>query len=95
MVAWLLYTASTSVRFSGMRTYAVQHFGMQEAGVMVKMRHPNVVSFFGLCALPPAILMGAWRGRASVLPEAVAGGVVARLACWLGHVPAGGSFSGK
>lgn len=27
--------------------------------MMVRMRHPCVVSFLGLCALPPALLTGA------------------------------------
>lgn len=29
-----------------------------EAAVLVRMRHPNVVSFLGLCTLPPCILTG-------------------------------------
>ncbi|KAL4857927.1 Serine/threonine-protein kinase CTR1 [Chlorella vulgaris] len=28
----------------------------RESGVMARMRHPNIVSFMGLCALPPCIL---------------------------------------
>ncbi|KAI3432561.1 hypothetical protein D9Q98_004110 [Chlorella vulgaris] len=28
----------------------------KESGVMARMRHPNIVSFMGLCALPPCIL---------------------------------------
>lgn len=30
----------------------------QEAAVMARMRHPNVVQFMGLCRLPPALLTG-------------------------------------
>ena len=34
----------------------------QEAGVMARMRHPGLVSFMGLCTLPPCLLTGA-RGQ--------------------------------
>lgn len=30
----------------------------KESSVMARMRHPNIVSFMGLCALPPCILTG-------------------------------------
>lgn len=30
-----------------------------EAAIMARMRHPNIVTFLGLCALPPCILTGA------------------------------------
>lgn len=30
----------------------------QEASVMARMRHPHIVSFLGLCTLPPAIITG-------------------------------------
>jgi serine/threonine protein kinase len=49
----------------------------RESGVMARMRHPNIVSFMGLCALPPCILTGD-----STCPGAVvAFPVVAFLAC--------------
>lgn len=35
-----------------------------EAAVMSRMRHPNVVAFMGLCTLPPCILTGKHRARA-------------------------------
>ena len=43
---------------------------------MVRMRHPCVVSFLGLCALPPALLTGAQPLvlAAAAAVEAAAGG---------------------
>lgn len=40
------------------------HPALQEAGVMCRMRHPHLVSFLGLCTLPPSILTGGLVGRA-------------------------------
>lgn len=31
---------------------------VQEASVMVHMRHPNLLNFLGLCTLPPCLLTG-------------------------------------
>lgn len=36
---------------------------LQEAGVMARMRHPNIVAFIGVCAVPPCVLTGKLSGE--------------------------------
>ncbi len=38
----------------------------KEADIMSRIRHPNVVSFLGLCSLPPCILTGGLAAVAAV-----------------------------
>ena len=61
---------------------------------MSRIRHPNIVSFMGLCTLPPCILTGTggqcWSGWGVRRPKAV--GCVDSVHCGLGH---GGFPSGR
>lgn len=43
------------------------HKLQKEAAVMARMRHPSIIGFLGLCALPPCIITG---GRSSACSEA-------------------------
>jgi hypothetical protein len=53
----------------------------EEAGVMARMRHPNLVSFMGLCTLPPCILTGGGPASRGLCVWCVLGGALACPAC--------------
>lgn len=50
----------------------------EEAAVMDRLRHPNLVTFMGLCRMPPCILTGERRGG-GCRAECAAGGAGGRV----------------